>query len=131
MTAFRIRAPDAALVELCLFDDADGETRLAMARDGDEWVLDLPEAAPGTRYGLRAHGAFDPEQGLRFDPAKLLVDPAAVELDRAFAFHPDLATLGADTAALVPKGVVPAPLPDVAPAAPCFARGRGARRPDL
>ena len=36
----------------------------------------------GARYGLRAHGPFDPASGQRFDPTKLLVDPYAGALDR-------------------------------------------------
>ena len=46
---------------------------------------------PGTRYGLRADGPFAPEQGHRFDPSKLLVDPYATRLDRPFAYAPALA----------------------------------------
>ncbi|MBU3993013.1 MAG: glycogen debranching protein GlgX [Alphaproteobacteria bacterium] len=123
MTAFRIRAPDAESVELCLFAADEAETRLAMVRDGADWVLDAPSAGPGTRYGYRAAGPFAPEQGLRFDPAKLLVDPFAVELDRRFVYDPALGTLGADTAALVPKAIVPAQAPPVEPAPPRFVLG--------
>ncbi len=121
MTAFRVRAPDADSVSLCLFD-GDTETTIAMARRGPDWVLDHP-APPGTRYGFRASGPFDPERGLRFDATKLLVDPRAVELDRRFVHDPALATLGVDTAALVPKAVVTGELPVVAPAPPCFTPG--------
>ena len=122
MTAFRVRAPEADLVSLCLFE-GEHETAFPMARDGADWVLDLPAASPGTRYGFRAHGPFDPERALRFDSAKLLVDPRAVELDRRFAYDPALAALGVDTAALVPKAVVPRALPIVPLAPPCFTPG--------
>ncbi len=44
--------------------------------------------AEGERYGLRAHGPYDPGNGHRFNPAKLLVDPYARALDRPFAFAP-------------------------------------------
>lgn len=66
-------------------------------------------------YGYRADGEWAPETGLWFDPAKLLVDPYAVELDRRFVQDPSLARYGADTAALVPRALVPAPvaLPDL------------------
>ena len=73
------------------------------------------------RYGLRADGPFDPAQGHRFDPAKLLVDPYAAALDRPFAWHPDLAAprnAARDTAPLVPKAIVTAPMPQAPRAAP-------------
>lgn len=121
-TAWRVRSPLAEAVSLCLFDGA-GETRHAMARAGDDWTLTLPGDHAGARYGYRAAGAWAPERGLWFDPAKLLVDPHAVELDRRFAYDPALSTFGADTAPLVPKAVVPGPLPLVQPAPPVFAPG--------
>ncbi|GHC95247.1 glycogen debranching protein GlgX [Novosphingobium pokkalii] len=121
-TAWRVRAPLAQAVWLCLFAGA-GETRHAMARDGDDWTLTLPGDHAGVRYGYRAAGEWAPERGLWFDPAKLLVDPHAVALDRRFAYDPALSTFGVDTAPLVPKAVVPGPLPLVPPAPPVFAPG--------
>ena len=106
---FRVRAPRATAVWLCLFDAADRETRIAMARAGDTWHATVPDARDATRYGYRADGPAP------HDPAKLLVDPYATELDRAFAYDPRLAQFGADTAALVPKAVVRAPLPPLDP----------------
>ncbi len=41
----------------------------------------------GAHYGLRAHGPYAPREGHRFNPAKLLVDPYALQLDRPFALH--------------------------------------------
>ncbi|WP_343061337.1 glycogen debranching protein GlgX [Novosphingobium flavum] len=122
-TTFRIRAPHAESVSLCLFDAADRETAHPMMREGEDWTLHLPEAGPGTRYGLRASGPFAPEQGHRFDQSKLLVDPRAQLLDRRFAYDPRLAALGVDTADLVPRAVIPAPLPPLDPAPPCFTPG--------
>ncbi len=86
----------------------------------------VPGLGPGDRYGLRADGPYDPAHGLRFDPAKLLVDPYAVAIDRPFAYDPRLAHArgGApDTAALMPKAIVadlPAPPP---PPPPVFRPG--------
>src|SRR5262249_32287146 len=60
----------------------------------------------GQRYGYRAHGPYRPTDGLHFDPAKLLVDPYAVTLDRRFAYNVRLGAFGTDTASLVPKAVV-------------------------
>lgn len=121
-TRFAARAPLAEAVDLCLFDGA-GETRLPMTRAGEVWSLDLPGDRTGTRYGYRAHGPYAPEQNLWFDPAKLLVDPYAVTLDRRFTQHPRLGQYGEDTADLVPRAVVIGPLPEVPPAPPRFQRG--------
>ena len=122
MTRFRVRAPEAGQVWLCLFD-GDRETPLPMARDGADWVLDHPAAGPGTRYGLRAAGTYAPDAGLWFDPAKLLVDPRAVTLDRRFRCDPRLGQYGVDTADLVPRAVVPPALPELSPRPPMFTRG--------
>ena len=120
MTQLSVRAPRAEAVMLCLFD-RDTETRVPMVRAGDDWIADAPPA--GTRYGLRAAGEWAPEKGLWFDPAKLLVDPRAVELDRPFTYNPALSAYGVDTAALVPRAVMPGALPDVPLAPPAFKRG--------
>lgn len=106
-TRFAVRARDAAAVWLCLFDH-DAERRVAMARDGDWFVLEVAGVGPGQCYGYRAEGDWAPDAGRWFDPAKLLVDPYAVELDRRFAYDPILSEFGADTAAVVPHAIVPA-----------------------
>jgi hypothetical protein len=71
---------------------------------------------------LSRRGPWAPERGLWFDPAKLLVDPHAVELDRRFAYDPALSTFGVDGAAGA-RAIVPGPLPLVPPAPPVFAPG--------
>lgn len=106
-TRFVVRARDAAAVWLCLFDH-DAERRVAMARDGDWFVVEVAGVGPGQCYGYRAEGDWAPDAGHWFDPAKLLVDPYAVELDRRFAYDPILSAFGADTAAVVPRAIVPA-----------------------
>jgi glycogen operon protein len=116
-----VRAPLAEGVDLCLFD-ADSETRLPMARSGDDWVIDRP-AAPGMRYGYRASGAWEPERGFWFDPAKLLMDPRAVEIDRPYRYDPALGVYGVDTAHLMPKAIVQGALPDTPHAPPLFSAG--------
>lgn len=120
MTQLSVRAPRAEGVTLCLFD-GEAETRVPMARQGDDWVAAAPP--PGTRYGLRAHGEWAPERGAWFDPAKLLVDPRAVELDRPFIYSPALSAYGVDTAPLVPRAVMPGALQEVPPQPPQFMRG--------
>ena len=68
---------------------------------------------PGTRYGFRVEGPWAPELGLRFDSAKLLVDPYAWALDQPFVYDNALSLRGQDTATLTPKCVAGAELPDV------------------
>lgn len=121
-TRFAVRSPHAAAVDVCLFDGT-AETRLPMTRAGNDWTLAVPGDLSGTHYGYRASGDWAPERGRWFDPAKLLVDPYAIELDRRFAYDPRLAEYGADTADLVPRAVVQGALPEVPPAPPRFARG--------
>jgi len=121
-TMFRVRAPRAEALWLCLFQ-GDRERRLPMARDGGDWVVETAADLTGQPYGYRADGEWAPEQGLWFDVSKLLVDPYAVTLDRRFVQHPDLARFGMDTAPIVPRGVVPAPFPKADQAAPHFQRG--------
>lgn len=122
LTRFRVRAPLATRLDLCLFA-GEAETRIAMTRRGEDWVAELPGEQAGLAYGYRADGAWDPPAGHWFDPAKLLVDPRALELDRRFVQDPRLASFGIDTAPIVPRALVPAPLPVVPRAAPRFARG--------
>ena len=122
-TRFAVRAPLADQVWLCLFDAADGEARHAMERDGEEWRLELAGDLTGHRYGYRAAGEWAPERGLWFDPAKLLVDPYACELDRRFVQDRALARFGTDTAAIVPRAIVPQSQEPLAAQAPVFERG--------
>lgn len=121
-TRFAVRAPEASEVVLCLFVGG-AEQRLAMVRHGDDWRIAVPGDLAGAHYGYRADGPHDPAHGLWFDPAKLLVDPYATALDHRFIMDPRLARFGEDTAALVPKAIVPGELPDVPPAPPRFTPG--------
>ena len=121
-THFVVRSPLARQLWLCLFDD-ETEQRVAMRRDGDDWLADIPGDCSGSLYGFRAEGEWAPERGLWFDPAKLLVDPYATRLDRRFVQDPRLSQYGADTADLVPRAVVPSPLPPLRRKAVRFARG--------
>ena len=121
-TRFVVQSPQAEALWLCLFD-GEKEQRIAMRRKGDNWLAELPGDLSGTRYGYRADGTWSPERGLWFDPAKLLVDPHAIELDRRFVQDPRLAEFGADTADIVPKAFVPGRLKPVRRHKPRFARG--------
>ena len=104
---------NATAIEICLFDDvgATEKQRIRLpARTGDVFHGLVPGIGAGTRYGLRAHGPWLPQEGHRFNAAKLLVDPYAVALDRPFALHPtqfDGMTLRQeDSAPFVPKAIV-------------------------
>ena len=121
-TRFAVRAPRASALWLCLFEE-ESEQRIPMYRDGPDWLADLPGDLSGTCYGFRAEGEWAPERGLWFDPAKLLVDPCAVELDRRFVQHPRLGQFGVDTADIVPRAIVPGRLPVVRRRRPRFERG--------
>ncbi|NDJ55981.1 glycogen debranching protein GlgX [Enterobacteriaceae bacterium 4M9] len=75
---FTLFSAHALQVELCVFDDENNETRHTLpGRSGDIWHGYLPGARPGLRYGYRVHGPWQPAQGHRFNPAKLLLDPCA------------------------------------------------------
>ena len=94
-TRFSVVSSVAEAVELCLFDEVSGEeTRVELPeRSGDVWHGELPDVQPGQRYGYRVHGPWAPKEGLRCNPAKLLLDPYAkasqgeVDWDEAVFSH--------------------------------------------
>ena len=109
---------NATAVWFCQFDGDTETARIPLTgRTGDVWHAFIPGIGEGARYGLRADGPYQPELGHRFDPSMLLVDPYATELDRPFAYHPNLGLPrreASDTAALMPKAIVrraPPPMP--------------------
>ena len=68
----------AERVELCLFDEAGNETRIDLPEvTAFCWHGYLPNVAPGQRYGYRVHGPWNPAEGHRCNPVKLLLDPYA------------------------------------------------------
>ena len=115
---FSLFSENASKVELCLFDGAK-EMRIAMSEQTHQvWHLYLPEARPGQLYGYRVHGPYEPREGHRFNPAKLLLDPYAKAMtgtiqwsDALFAYtigHPDqdLSRDDKDSAPGMPKSIV-------------------------
>ncbi|MFC7739098.1 glycogen debranching protein GlgX [Roseomonas sp. GCM10028921] len=88
---FAIFSAHATKVELCLFD-ATGENeieRITLPEYTDEvWHVYLPDARPGTVYGYRVHGPYDPANGHRFNPNKLLLDPYAKGTVGQLNWHP-------------------------------------------
>ncbi len=118
-THFAVFSSVAERVQLCLFDAAGQETQqFDLGSSGDVWHGYLPDCKTGQRYGYRVHGPFEPHNGLRCNPAKLLIDPYARALHGAFEWHDavfdfirqdddDLLRVNtADSAAFVPKSVV-------------------------
>lgn len=111
----------AEAIELCLFNDADEEiARIKLpARSGDVFHGHIDGLKEGQRYGFRAYGPDAPDAGHRFKPAKLLVDPYALALDRVFTLHPSLFAYGEtariDSAAHLPKAIVTKPVPAESP----------------
>jgi glycogen operon protein len=103
-------------VELCLFDQAGAETRLTLTGSSDGvWRTYVPGARPGQRYGYRVHGPYAPHEGLRFNPAKLLLDPyarcvtglvPADDLLLGYDPHRPDAPDFRDSASAMPKGIV-------------------------
>ncbi|VVM05565.1 isoamylase [Methylacidimicrobium cyclopophantes] len=79
-TNFALFSAYATKVEVCLFDHS-GKTetaRIALPEYTDQIFHGyLPEVGPGTFYGYRVHGPYEPEAGHRFNPHKLLLDPYA------------------------------------------------------
>jgi len=90
-TNFALFSEIADAVELCLIDDDGSETRVALIEvDGFVWHGYLPLVQPGQRYGYRVHGPYDPANGHRCDPSKLLLDPYGKSFDGNFDGDPSL-----------------------------------------
>ena len=83
-TNFSVFSEVAERVELCLFDEDGNEERIPVVdRTAFNWHCYLPGVGPGQRYGYRVFGPYDPEEGHRFNPAKLLIDPYAKAIEGA------------------------------------------------
>ncbi|MFH5210787.1 glycogen debranching protein GlgX [Antrihabitans spumae] len=97
-TNFSIFSEVADAVELCLIAKDGTETRIPVEEvDGFVWHAYLPSVAPGQRYGWRVHGPYEPENGHRCDPSKLLLDPYGKAFDGKFDGDSSLITYGEDT----------------------------------
>jgi isoamylase len=80
---FALFSAHAERVELCLFDRSGNreEARISLPEYTDEvWHAYLPDARPNLLYGYRVYGPYDPPNGHRFNPNKLLIDPYARSL---------------------------------------------------
>jgi isoamylase len=115
-TNFSIFSDVATRIELCLFDERGNETHLDLPeRTALCWHGHVRGVGPGQRYGFRVHGPWEPAEGHRCNPAKLLVDPYAraitgqVDWNPAvFPYRPgdDLERDDTDSAPFMPKSVV-------------------------
>ena len=120
---FAIFSENAQAVDLCIFDEAYGAPEVARIRLREQtdyvWHAYLPEARPGMMYGYRVCGPYDPQNGDRFNPNKLLLDPYAksttgpIEWSDAMFSYPihagedrDLIMDESNNAPGAPKGVV-------------------------
>src|SRR6266436_2201598 len=115
---FALFSAHATKVELCIFD-IEGKReleRIELPEYTDEvWHGYLPDARPGTVYGYRVHGRYEPAAGHRFNPNKLLIDPYAKQLVGELSWNPavfgytldspdkDLSFDTRDSQAFVPK----------------------------
>lgn len=118
-TNFALYSEHATGVELCLFNRDDAETSLTLTEVSNfVWHGYVPGVGPGQRYGYRVHGPYAPEEGHRFNPNKLLIDPYAKAIDGEIGNGPelfgysweapdkDLSFSELDDAHLIPKSVV-------------------------
>jgi isoamylase len=118
---FTLYSENATAVELCLFDsekEKESDRLMMTERTDFIWHIYISGLNPGQLYGYRVHGPFEPANGHRFNPNKLLLDPYAkavsgiIEWDDAlFAYqigHPDedLSFSETDSAPFIPKSVV-------------------------
>ena len=118
-TNFSIFSENADRIELCLFDDDGNETRIDLPEvTAHRFHGYVPGVKAGHRYGYRVYGPFDPVNGHRFNPSKLLLDPYAKAIDggtqwnesvygyRFGAEDQDLEYNDVDSAAFMPKCIV-------------------------
>jgi isoamylase len=120
-TNFSLFSEHAERVELCLFDESGAEERVPLdERNAFNWHGYLPEVGPGQRYAYRVHGHYRPQEGHRFNAAKLLIDPYAKAIEgtvdwsagHVFPYvidgseDADLRADGQDDVAAIPKCVV-------------------------
>lgn len=115
---FAVRSATATQIWVSLFDERDAEIAMLPLEETEAGVHCglVAGIGAGARYGLRAEGRYAPAEGFWFDPAKLLVDPYARQLDRHFVPDPRqfMRREGAgDSAPAVPKAFVVGPTPQV------------------
>jgi len=118
-TNFSLFSEVAERVELCLLTDGREERIEAVETTALCHHVYVPGVGPGQRYGFRVHGPWDPERGLRCNPAKLLLDPYTKAVEggvrwspAVFPYHfddPDGGAADDDSRGQVPVSVVTSP----------------------
>lgn len=119
---FSLFSQHAEAVELCLFDGVRAKRETHRIRFNQKtrhiWHGYLPDALPGQLYGYRVYGPYRPNDGHRFNPKKILVDPYAKAVARKYRWYDsmfgyrinnpkqDLAMDTRDNAAYAPLSVV-------------------------
>ncbi len=119
---FAIYASNATKVELCLFKTPQDEVEYIKIDIREHshhiWHTYVPHLKPGQLYGFRVHGPYEPQNGLRFNPNKLLIDPYAKAISGTINWHDslfsydvyseekDLSFSDTDSAPFIPKSVV-------------------------
>src|SRR2546423_2930333 len=103
---FAVFSEHATKIELCLFDAVDGarESRCVTLPEYTDmvWHGYFPDLEPGQLYGFRVHGPYDPANGHRFNPNKVILDPYAKAIGRDVKWDDSLFgyTIGSDDLSL-------------------------------
>ncbi len=116
---FALFSENAEKVELCFFDSNGKETRISVnERTHGSWHVYIPGLKPGQQYGYRVYGPYEPQNGYRFNPNKLLIDPYAMAINGEIEWNEavfgyilnhkdeDLSYNETDSAPYIPKCVV-------------------------
>lgn len=118
---FAVFSENAERIDLCLFTEDGRKERVRiplLERDGDVWHVYVTGLTPGTKYGYRVHGPYQPEEGHRFNYNKLLLDPYAKRIFGKFRWSDammgyrvgspkgDLSFDNRDSAFAVPRSMV-------------------------
>jgi isoamylase len=119
---FALYAENASGVDLCLFDAATGKPEVDRIKVKEVthqvWHVYIPGLKPGQLYGYRVYGPYEPENGHRFNPNKVLIDPYAKAIagrvewnDSLFGYEMgnpegDTSFSDLDSAPFIPKAVV-------------------------
>src|SRR5947209_2824342 len=117
---FALFSEHATKVELCLFDapeaTAPSHTIVLPEQTDQVWHCYLPDVQPDQLYGYRVHGRYDPQNGHRFNPAKVVFDPYAKAVGRMLTWDDSLFgyKLGDPAADLAPDGRDSAPFAPLA-----------------
>lgn len=119
---FSIFSDNATGVEVCLFGHEDDKEPTACVKMTDRtysvWHVYIPGIKPCQLYGFRVYGEYNPEEGMRFNPNKLLIDPNAKAISGTIKWHDslfgydlkseekDLTMSKTDSAPYIPKCIV-------------------------